>query len=132
MIAGEDVSEIPQTVDEVIFGTPEQVRQSAPKIVFLIGAVQGEFPLVPKSTGVFSDAERKELIAMELPLGDPLEQKTIEERYLAYSVSCAASERLYVSYPRSADGEDREQSELVSAVLSIFPALQVERGLPDE
>lgn len=132
VIAGEDVSEIPQTVDEVIFGTPEQVRQSAPKIVFLIGAVQGEFPLVPKSTGVFSDAERKELIAMELPLGDPLEQKTIEERYLAYSVSCAASERLYVSYPRSADGEDREQSELVSAVLSIFPALQVERGLPDE
>lgn len=131
VIAGEDVSEIPQTVDQVIFGTAEQVRQSSPRAAFLIGAAQGEFPLAPKSSGVFSDAERRELIARELPLGDPLEQRAMEERYLAYSVACAPSQRLYVSWPRTADGEDKEPSELVTALLGIFPTLRPLRDLPD-
>ena len=131
VIAGEDVSEIPQTVDQVIFGTAEQVRQSSPRAAFLIGTAQGEFPLAPKSSGVFSDAERRELIARELPLGDPLEQRAIEERYLAYSVACAPSQRLYVSWPRTADGEDKEPSELVTALLGIFPDLRPLRDLPD-
>lgn len=132
VIAGEDVSEIPQTIDQVIFGTPEQVRQTSPRVTFLLGTVQGEFPLAPKSSGVFSDAERKELIALELPLGDPLEQKTMEERYLAYSVACSPSESLYLCYPRSADGEEKEPSELVSAVKAVFPDLREEKDLPDE
>ena len=131
VIAGEDVSEIPQTVDQVIFGTADQVRQSSPRAAFLIGTAQGEFPLAPKSSGVFSDAERRELIARELPLGDPLEQRAIEERYLAYSVACAPSQRLYVSWPRTADGEDKEPSELVTALLGIFPTLRPLRDLPD-
>ena len=132
VIAGEDVSEIPQTVDQVIFGTPEQVRQSSPRAAFLLGAVQGEFPLVPKAGGVFSDGERRELIALELPLGDPLEQRAMEERYLAYSVACAPSERLYVSWPRSADGEDKEPGELVNALEGIFPQMRPLRDLPAE
>lgn len=132
VVAAEDVSEIPQTVDEVIFGTAEQVRQSSPKAVFLIGCSQGDFPLAPKSSGVFSDAERRELIAMELPLGDPLEQKTIEERYLAYSVACAPSEYLCLSWPGTAGGEDKEPGELISAVQEIFPTLEILRELPDE
>ncbi|MFQ6830272.1 MAG: PD-(D/E)XK nuclease family protein, partial [Acutalibacter sp.] len=132
VIAGEDVSEIPQTVDQVLFGTAEQVRQSAPRAVFLLGCAQGEFPLSPRSSGVFSDAERKELIARQLPLGDPLEQKTMEERYLAYSVACAPSQRLYASWPRCADGEDKEPSELITALLGIFPTLRPLRDLPDE
>lgn len=132
VVGAEDVSEIPQTVDQVIFGTAEQVRQSSPRAAFLIGAVQGEFPLVPKSSGVFSDAERRELIALDLPLGDPLEQKTMEERYLAYSVACAPSEKLYLSWPRQAGGEDKSPSELVSGVEAIFPTLQPLHDLPVE
>lgn len=132
VVGAEDVSEIPQTVDQVIFGTAEQVRQSSPRAAFLIGAVQGEFPLVPKSSGVFSDAERRELIALDLPLGDPLEQKTMEERYLAYSVACAPSEKLYLSWPRQAGGEDKSPSELISAVQAIFPSLQPLHDLPAE
>ncbi len=132
VVAAEDVSEIPQTVDQVIFGTAEQVRQSSPKAAFLIGASQGDFPLTPKSSGVFSDAERRELIALDLPLGDPLEQKAIEERYLAYSVACAPSEMLFVCWPRFAGGEEKEPGELVSAVRGIFPGLTPLRDLPDE
>lgn len=124
VLAGEDVSEIPQTVDQVMFGTAEQVRQSPAQVVFLIGVTQGDFPLNPRSSGVFSDVERRELIALDLPLGDPLEQKAIEERYLAYSVTCIASRRLYISWPRSVGGEDKEPSELVEGIRGIFPTLK--------
>lgn len=132
VVAKEDVSEIPQTTDQVVFGTAGQVRQSAPKAVFLLGAAQGDFPLAPKSSGVFSDAERRELIAMDLPLGDPLEQKALEERYLAYAVACAPSELLTISWPRTAGGEEKEPGELVAAALAVFPTLEVLRDLPDE
>ncbi len=132
VVAAEDVSEIPQTLDEVIFGTAEQVRQSSPKAVFLIGCSQGDFPLIPKSSGVFSDAERRELIAMDLPLGDPLEQKTLEERYLAYSVACGASERIFFSWSRIVGGEEKEPGELITAVREVFPSLRLLKDLPDE
>lgn len=131
VLAAEDVSDIPQTVDEVIFGTAEQVRQSSPRAVFLMGVSQGDFPLNPRSSGVFSDAERRELIALNLPLGDPLEQKAIEERYLAYSVACLPSQLLTLSWPAVLSGEDKEPSELVSGVRGVFPGLRVERSLPE-
>lgn len=132
VVAAEDVSEIPQTTDEVLFGTAEQVRQSSPKAVFLIGCSQGDFPLMPKASGVFSDVERRALIALDLPLGDPLEQKTIEERYLAYSVASLPSELLYLSWPGQAGSEEKEPSELISAVREIFPDLTPLCFLPDE
>ncbi len=132
VLAAEDVSDIPQTVDEVVFGTAEQVRQTSPKVVFLMGVTQGDFPLNPKSSGVFSDAERRELIALDLPLGDPLEQKAIEERYLAYSAACMASQRLYISWPSVVSGEDKEPSELVAGVRNVFPQLEPLSSLPED
>lgn len=130
IIHAEDLSEIPGTSDEVTFGAPEQVRQSTPKVLFVLGAVQGEFPGTPSSSGVFSDAERKQLIAYDLPLGDPLEQKAIEERYLAYSSVCLASERLYISYYKNSGGDSTEPSEIVNGVMGIFPGLKISYGYP--
>lgn len=132
VISAEDVSQIPQTVDQVIFGAPEQVRQSSPRVTLLLGAAQGEFPLAPRPSGMFSDTERRELIALDLPLGDPLEQRALEERYLAYSVACSPSDRLYVSYPRRAGGEEKEPGELLSCVQAVFPGTVIESALADE
>lgn len=126
VLAGEDVSEIPETADQVIFGAAEQVRQTSPRVVFLMGVTQGDLPMTPKASGVFSDAERRELIEQSLPLGDPLEQKAIEERYLAYSVACLASERLIISWPAAVGGEEKEPSELIAGVRGIFPTLRPE------
>ncbi len=132
VLGAEDVSDIPQTVDQVSFGTAEQVRQTSPRVVFLLGVTQGDFPLSPKSSGAFSDTERRELIQLRLPLGDPLEEKAIEERYLAYSVACLASRELFVSWPASVAGEDKEPSELVAQLRGIFPALKPEEELGEE
>ena len=55
----------------------------------------------PVSAGVFSDAERRLMISMGLPLYDSLEKLAVEERYLAYMAAVSPSEELFLSYASS-------------------------------
>lgn len=59
MIDSGDISFIPRGLDEVIIGSVDKIRVSEPKVVFLVGAVEGEFPRTPVQAGIFSDVERK-------------------------------------------------------------------------
>lgn len=97
------MASIPQGLDEVTVGDANRIRAEGPKVVFVIGAVQGEFPMTPGSDCVFSDSERRELIRLGLPLNDTMEGVALQERFLAYSAVTAASEKLFVTYP-AADG----------------------------
>lgn len=132
IVSGEDVSDIPQNMDSVMFGTVDRIRQSAPRVVFLLGAVQGELPMIPVQSGVFSDMERRQLLELELPLSDTLEDRMLQERFLAYSAVCSASERLYLTYPASVGKEAKTPSELVQAVCLALPALKVRHDPPPE
>ena len=132
IVGGEDVLDIPQSMDCITFGTADRIRQSAPRAVFLLGAVRGEFPMIPAQGGVFSDAERRRLLALELPLSDALEDRMLEEEFLAYSAMCSASERLYLTYPTSVGREAKSPGPLVSAVRAAVPGLSVLRDLPPE
>lgn len=115
------VGVIPQSLDEVTFGSAERTRPYQPRAVFILGAAEGVFPAKAGSSGVFTDSERKALIACDLPVAEPAEQTLLEERLLAYSAMLCASERLYVTYPASDFGEQRVPSELVSEVLRLVP-----------
>lgn len=117
-----DIAFIPQGLDQVTVGTADHTRSAAPKVVFLMGAVDGEFPRTPVSSGIFSDAERRLLIDMGLPLYDSLEQLAVEERYLAYLAVTSPSERLYLSwYTASSAGSAESPSSLVRETLRILP-----------
>ncbi|MDD7647055.1 MAG: PD-(D/E)XK nuclease family protein [Ruminococcus bromii] len=132
IVSGEDVSDIPQSMDCITFGTADRIRQSAPRAVFLLGAVQGEFPMIPAPGGVFSDVERRALLALDLPISDALEDRMLQEKFLAYSAMCSASERLYLTYPTSVGKEAKSPGELVQAARLALPDLQVLRDLPPE
>jgi len=130
IISGEDVSDIPQSMDSITFGTVDRIRQSAPRVVFLLGVVQGEFPMIPTAGGVFSDMERRALQAAELPLSDTLEDRMLQEKYLSYCAMCSPSEKLYLTYPAAEDKEAKSPSELVQAVKEALPQLVVKQN-PD-
>ena len=132
IISGEDISDIPQSVDSITFGTADRIRQSAPKVVFLLGAVQGEFPMIPAANGIFSDMERRTLLALELPISDTLEERLLQERFLAYSAMCSASEKLYITYPAAEGKEVKTASELVQAAGNAITGLEVLQNLPPE
>lgn len=126
VVQSEEIAFIPQGVDEVSVGGADRSRPAAPRAVFLIGAEEGEFPRTPVSAGVFSDAERRLMISMGLPLYDSLEKLAVEERYLAYMAAVSPSERLFVSYASSdLSGGARSPSSLVREVRKIFPECPV-------
>ena len=83
IVGGEDVS-TSRRAWTASRSARHRIRQSAPRAVFLLGAVQGEFPMIPAQGGVFSDVERRRLLALELPLSDALEDRMLEEEFLAY------------------------------------------------
>ncbi|MCI9273354.1 MAG: helicase [Clostridiales bacterium] len=119
-----DIAFIPQGLDQVTVGSADHTRSADPKVVFLIGAVDGEFPRAPVSSGIFNDTERRLLIGMGLPLYDSLEQLAVEERYLAYLSMASPSERLYLSYyTAGGSGSAKSPSSLVREMLRILPEM---------
>ena len=126
VILANNMASIPQGLDEVTVGAADRIRTNAPKVVFLIGTVQGEFPLAPASNCVFSDGERRELIQLGLPLNDTMEGTAVQERFLAYSAMSAASQKLYLSYPVSGmAGEPNSPSSIPNEACSILKNLKV-------
>ena len=122
VIACGTLATIPQGLDQVTVGSADRMRPNKPKITFVVGAAQGEFPLAPSQSSVFSDTERRELIALGLPLNETLEGTAVQERYLTYTAMTSSSDRLFVSWPESGgDGGVREPSTLVSELLAILP-----------
>ena len=100
--AASQVSTIPRGIDEVDISTADRTLISDKKAVFLIGALEGEFPHTPVEAGVFTDDERVRLKeVLQLPLSDSIEELIATERYYAYSALTAARERLYISFPAS-------------------------------
>lgn len=127
VVQSEEIAFIPQGVDEVCVGGADRSRPAAPRAVFLIGAAEGEFPRTPVAAGVFSDAERRLMISLGLPMYDSLEKLAVEERYLAYMAAVSPSERLFVSYPDSHFSKDaKAPSSLVREIERIFPGCPVE------
>ena len=121
--AASEVSTIPRGMDEVDVSTADRSLISDKKIVFLIGALDGEFPHTPVEAGVFTDDERVLLKeTLHLPLSDSIEELIATERYYAYSALTAAGERLYLSFP-AADmrGELLTPSDIISEVDLSLP-----------
>lgn len=89
---------IPQTLDEVSFGAADRIRPKNPKIAFILGANQGEFPKAIKNSGILNLADRKRLIDLGFNISDNSLYTALEEEYLVYSNLCCPSEKLYISY----------------------------------
>ena len=119
-----DVGEIPQGMDEVVFGSADRIRTSGVKAVFVLGANEGVFPKLPEYSGVFTENERKLLISMKLPLAGDAEETSFNEQFIAYAAMTCASDRLYVTYAKSCNGEQLYSSEIVTELYRILPDCQ--------
>ncbi len=134
MVAG-DISSIPQGLDEISIGEAGRMRPDEPKVVFVIGAVQGEFPASPSEHGVFCNRERQTLIDLGLPLSSTAEQTILEERFLAYTALTAPSEQLFVSWHTGkVSGGSQLPSSMIREIQSVLPQapLLSARTLPKE
>ena len=125
VILSSRIASIPQGLDEVTVGAADRSRPADPKVVFLIGCAQGEFPMSPGSGGLISDRERHELIGLGLELNDKAEGAALQERFLAYSSMSAASQKLFLSYPVSgAEGKANSPSSILAEVRAVLPKVE--------
>ena len=122
LLAEIKLSDIPRYQDQVDVASADRARLQNEKVVFIIGAIDGEFPSVPKTAGAFSENERKILIENNIPLTDSLEQLASHEKYLAYCALTSASEKVFVScYLSDYSGGAYEPSEIFGEVQRLFP-----------
>jgi len=122
IIATRSLGSIPQGLDEITIGSADRIRTSSPKAVFVVGANEGVFPLSPVTAGVLNDLERQKLIALGLKVSDPGEFRILEERFIAYTALCCASDTLFVSYARKdLAGAGLSPSELVPQIKRLVP-----------
>lgn len=115
------LSQIPQTFDGVTVATADRVRLQEKKEVFVLGAIEGQFPRNPVASGVFNDIERKTLLSYDIHLDDDIEKLYFHEKLLAYTSLTGASQKLYVSfYTSTLSGESVSPSQIVGCITESF------------
>ncbi len=117
----ETVGEIPQTQDEVVFGTADRIRPVRPKAVFVIGANQDVFPATVSDSGLLTQNDREVLNSNDLRLSDHYIKDCVDEKFLFYFALTCADEKVLISYSKSnALGSPLEASVEVSAIEKAF------------
>ena len=118
----------PRRYGRVFVGGPEQVRGRVFDVVFLPGLAERIFPQKRRQDPLLLDDYRRRLNRSGMSSGVPaslglpvLDDRAAEERLLLRLAVGAATQRLYLSYPRLQPGESRPR-------VPSFYALDLERA----
>lgn len=122
LVFSKDIGEIPQGLDEVKVGSADRIRTENLKVIFLVGVNKNEFPLIASVGGLLTDSDRRILTNdMSLNIKPAFEESIFEERFIAYCMLTAASEKLYLSYREISDDETTSgASELIYDIKEIL------------
>ena len=125
MLGVQTVGNLPQGLDEITIGSADRIRTASPKIVFIAGANNGVFPALPFTGSALTDKDRRKMSEMGIELSDFGEYKLAEEKLIAYTAFCCASDMLFVCCPeRNAKGEQLAPSELYTKIKVLFPSCE--------
>ncbi len=127
LVFSKDIGEIPQGLDEVKVGSADRIRTENLKVIFLVGVNKNEFPLIASIGGLLTDSDRRILTnEMSLNIKPAFEEAIYEERFIAYCMLAAASEKLYLSYREISDDETTSgASELIDEIKEILPEVKI-------
>ena len=112
---------LPQTADCVTVSGADRFRFGDKRAVFVLGANEQLFPMIPAESGIFSDRERRILLGLSLELASSADEQLYEERFIAYRALTCASEKLFITAPKfSESGAERALStEIAAAVRAV-------------
>ncbi len=114
----------PQVMDAVLFGNASRSRLSDVKAVFVVGLNSGLFPMSDSQNSLFSGRELEELADVGIRLGDTPLERYSTEILAAYQAVCAASERVFATYPLvGTGGEPLLPSSAIEELNRLFPTL---------
>ena len=130
------VGNIPRTLDEVSAGSADRIRPSRPKVAFILGMNQGQFPAVSAEGGLLLKSDRLKLEQAGLELSDRYQRFAIDENFLVYAALTCADERVYLCRNlKDFDGSSCEPSPIIDKILRYFPNITTcstkQKGMPE-
>lgn len=111
----------PQTLDSVTAASARTARLNAPRIVFIMGANDGNFPNTVNLHGIFSETDKQKLSENGIDISRRLPELIAAERLVVYKSLSAASEKIFITYPLSdLSGQSKYAAPIIDSVLDIF------------
>lgn len=121
---------IPPALDQVLVGSLERSKSHDVKVIYILGANDGSFPVPFKQEGILSDRDREIMGALGVELAPDTRGRTFEQQYLIYTALTAPSEYLILSYcAADRDGRALRPSTIISRLKRIFPDISFESGM---
>lgn len=118
---------IPPGYDRVVIGDMERTRLDDVKVLFLVGANDGNIPKAGGTDGIVSQMEREKLKEAEIELAPGVREKSFIQKYYLYMVLTKPSDALYISYARvSGDGKTLRKSYLIGMIRKLFDNLPIQ------
>ncbi len=123
-----NISNIPQMLDEVTFGSADRIRPSKPKISIILGCNQGVFPKIGKSVGLLASGDKEKLKKHDINLDDDAIKGAIEENFLVYSMLCCPVDKVYILYSeKDSSGCELTPSAFVARIKEAFSDLEIKK-----
>lgn len=111
----------PRTLDAVIAASARTARLSSTRVIFVMGACEGDFPNQVSLHGLFTEGDKQKLSLKGLDIARPLTDLIASERLIVYKSLSTASERLYLSYPLSdLSGQAKYAARIIEQIGEIF------------
>ena len=112
----------PQTLDAVTVASARTARLSSPRVLFVVGASEGDFPNQVNLHGLFTEADKQKLFDAGVELARPLTDLIASERLIVYKAISTASEKLYMTYPLSdLSGQAKYPARITEQIREMFP-----------
>ena len=123
---------IPPGSDRVMVGDMERTRLKDVKVLFLLGANEGNIPKSLTGGGILSQMEREFLEEHDASLAPTAKEQVYLQKFYLYYVLTKASEQLYLSYAvTDFHGAALRPSYLKEVFEKLFPMLEVEKAVSD-
>ncbi len=120
------IGTIPQTVDKVLIGDIERTRVPSVRLMFFMGANEGNIPKSTDKGGIISDLEREVLRDKGIELAPtPREEMYSQRLYLCMNMT-KPKDRLYISWADlDASGKSLRPSYICEMIKRMFPGIKV-------
>lgn len=111
----------PQTLDSVTVASARTARLNSPRVVFVMGSNDGDFPNTVNTHGIFSETDKQKLSEHGIEIARRLPELIASERLIVYKAFSIASERLFISYVLSdLSGQSKYSSPVIESIYEMF------------
>lgn len=121
VIESGNIGIIPVFSNAVVAGGAETTPYTSPKIVFVMGLMNGVFPKTETPVSIIDGRDKLMLEKYDISVGRSDTERILYERFLAYYAVSAPSEKLILSY--NTGGSDSVPSSVITEIRGIFPLL---------